>query len=221
MKIPFGAKVRSQEGKEVGRVRQLVLHPGTMAIDGIVVHTGVFHQRDFVVPLSDATLYSDEICLTRLAECVGEYPLFDPRHFIRLTTIDWKLPATYDSHDLFLVGREAYLDAVLPLQTANADVNGTPRFIRDENDSPQDPHDLAIHPGTHVFDHLGQPVGVIGGAAINETSGSLESIVLKSGGLFSHTSVTLPASAIADVTLDGVTLAPETVWTETAAAAGN
>ena len=40
MLVPFGTRVVDSEGKPVGTVRHVVLHPNTRQVDGLVVHQG-------------------------------------------------------------------------------------------------------------------------------------------------------------------------------------
>jgi sporulation protein YlmC with PRC-barrel domain len=52
MLVPFGTHVRDREGKSVGTVSRLVLHPESRQVVGTVVQQGVINRRELVVPMS-------------------------------------------------------------------------------------------------------------------------------------------------------------------------
>ena len=51
MLVPFGTHVRDRNGKSVGTVSRLVLHPDSRQVVAIVVQQGVINRREVVVPL--------------------------------------------------------------------------------------------------------------------------------------------------------------------------
>jgi len=206
MQIPFGAKVVTSDGKAAGKVKQLVLHPNSKAIDGLVVHEGVLHWEEFVVPLSEVTLSAGQVRLARRAAQIEDYPAFHPEHFIPLSTQGWDMPMGYDNRDFFLVGGSAWVEATLPFQRVDPSVSGVPRYVRGDDGSPQDPSEPAIRPGMHVYDRDGHSVGEIEAVSVDDASQQLSGLQIKHGFLFSRPGATVPASMIATVTKRGVTL---------------
>ena len=54
MLVSFGTHVRDREGKSVGTVSRLVLHPEARQVVALVVQQGIVDRREIVLPLSSA-----------------------------------------------------------------------------------------------------------------------------------------------------------------------
>lgn len=198
MRVPFGAKVVTSDHKDAGKVKRLVLHPESREIDGIVVHVGVLHQRDFIVPLAHVSVSDDTVVLKKSAAELSDYPIYNPEHFIKMPQ-DWEMPATFDNRDFFLVGGDGYLESLLPMQVVTPEVSGTPRYVRDEYDDLQDPSEPAIKEGMDVYSSDGHKVGDVSGVSVDTDTGRVTAVTVKHGFLFSKEEVTIPASMIARV----------------------
>src|SRR2546427_12495572 len=93
MLVPSGTHVRDREGKSVGTVSRLVLHPESREVAAIVVQQGVFDRREVVVPLNKvASFEGDEVRLDLRASELAGFGLF---HAPRLNPMPdhWPMPA--------------------------------------------------------------------------------------------------------------------------------
>lgn len=206
MQIPFGSTVVTSDGKVAGKVKRLFLHPHSQAIDGVVVHEGVWHWEEFVVPLSEITVSGGQVRLARRADQIDEYPAYHPEHFVPLSTQGWGMPAGFDDRDFFLVGGSSWAEATLPFQPVTPSASGVPRYVPGDEDTPQDPREPSIRPGMHVYDRDGHAVGEIESVTVDDASQQLSGLTIKHGVLFARHEVTVPATMIAKVTQRGVTL---------------
>src|SRR2546428_11089870 len=78
MLVPSGTHVRDREGKSVGTVSRLVLHPESREVAAIVVQQGVFDRREVVVPLNKvASFEGDEVWLDLPASAFAGFGLFN------------------------------------------------------------------------------------------------------------------------------------------------
>ena len=50
MLVPFGTHVLDRQGKSVGTVSRLVLHPGSQEVVALVVQQGVVRRREWSFP---------------------------------------------------------------------------------------------------------------------------------------------------------------------------
>ena len=119
MLVPFGNRVVDSTGKSVGTVSRVILHPQSREVAGLVVHQGVLNRREVVVPLTKVTGAGDQVTL---AVPGAELEGFDLFHSAALQPMpdQWDMPIGFDQRDFFLVGTDAWADAVLPFEPTSA-----------------------------------------------------------------------------------------------------
>jgi sporulation protein YlmC with PRC-barrel domain len=195
MLVRFGTRVLDCEGKAVGTVRHVVLHPGTREVNGLVIHQGVIKSRELIVPIGKVAGAGPMVQLTLSASDLETLPLFHAED-LRPMPDHWLMPAGFDERDLFLVGGDAWTEAALPSMETSPAASGTPAYVRDE-DSARDPEEPDIGTGMPVYDSIGQRVGDVESVSIDQTSGKIAWIVVRHP--FARDSV-IPASLIESVT---------------------
>jgi len=203
MRIAFGTKVVDSEGKGVGTVRCLVLHPDTRQIDGLVVHQGVVRSRELVVPMAKVASMEKPVRLALKAADLDSLRLFNPAH-IRPMPDHWDMPIGFDEQDLFMVGGATWAEATLPFEQTSPEVSGTPKWEKDTDSTDYDAPDPDIAKGTPVYDSAGKRVGDVESIDIDQASGKITWIVVRRGHLFARDTA-VPASLIKSIT-DRVTL---------------
>src|SRR5437879_3083452 len=103
MLVPPGTHVRDREGKSVGTVSRLVLHPESREVAAIVVQQGVFDRREVVVPLNKvASFEGDEVLLDLRASELAGFGLFNAPS-LKPMPDHWPMPAGFDQRSFFLV----------------------------------------------------------------------------------------------------------------------
>jgi uncharacterized protein YrrD len=202
MLVPFGTRVVDSEGKAVGTVRHVVLHPDTRRVDGLVVHQGVVKSRELIVPIGKIASSGQTVQLALRASDLEALPLFRGEH-LRPMPDHWDMPAGFDERELFMVGGSDWTEATMPFMKTSPAVSGTRRYVQDE-DSVEDPDEPDIGAGTPVYDSTGQRVGDVESIGIDQVSDKIAWIVVRRGHLFARES-TIPASLIQSVT-DRITL---------------
>jgi sporulation protein YlmC with PRC-barrel domain len=202
MHIAFGARVVDSEGKAVGTVRYVVLHPDTRQVDGIVVHQGVLKSREMVVPMARVARADQPIQLTLKAADLDTLPLFNPQH-LRAMPDHWNMPVGFDERELFMVGGSGWMESTLSFTPTSSAVSGTPAYIPDST-SIQEPKEPDIAKGMAVYDIEGQRVGDVESIDADQASGKITWIVVRRGHLFAR-ETTVPASLIKSVS-DHLTL---------------
>jgi sporulation protein YlmC with PRC-barrel domain len=202
MVVPFGTKVVDTDGKAVGTVKHLVLHPESRQVAGLVVHQGVLNRREVVVPLGKVAAFGEDVRLALHADELDSLERFHAPHYLAMPD-HWEMPLGFDQRDFFLVGGLGWAGGDLPFETTSPGVSGTPRFIVDPAPA-GDREELDIAAGMHVYDRAGQRVGDVESVEFDQASGKIGRIIIKRGFLF-HTEVTIPASMIASIS-DRVTL---------------
>ncbi|MHB8731043.1 MAG: PRC-barrel domain containing protein [bacterium] len=202
MHIAFGTRVVDSDGKAVGTVRYLVLHPHTQQIDGLVVHQGVVRSREMVVPMAKVAGADSPIRLALRAVDLESLSLFNPEH-LRPMPDHWNMPVGFDERDLFMVGGGGWMESTLPFAQTSSAVSGTPTYIEDK-DSAQDPAEFDIARGMAVYDSTGRRVGDVESVDFAQASGKITWIVVRGGHLFGR-DTTIPASLITSIN-DRITL---------------
>ncbi|OLB38773.1 MAG: hypothetical protein AUI04_13290 [Candidatus Rokubacteria bacterium 13_2_20CM_2_64_8] len=105
MLVPPGTHVRDREGKSVGTVSRLVLHPESREVAAIVVQQGVFDRREVVVPLNKvASFEGDEVRLDLRASELAGFGLFNAPSLKEMPD-HWPMPAGLDQRSFFLRSR--------------------------------------------------------------------------------------------------------------------
>jgi uncharacterized protein YrrD len=206
MLVPFGTHVLDHDGRSVGTVSRLVLHPSTQQVVALVVQQGVLNRREVVVPLNKVASAGKEVRLTvRAAELAG-LGLFNSEP-LRPMPDHWPMPAGFDLRSFFLVAGDGWTEAVLPFVLTSPTVSGTPAFIRDP-DAAKDQKEPAIAASTPVYDRKGRRVGDVGAAEIDPASGRITRVLVRQGLLFGRETA-IPAGLLESVTDERVTLRVE------------
>jgi sporulation protein YlmC with PRC-barrel domain len=168
MLVSFGTRVVDSEGKPVGTVRYVVLHPNTRQADRLVVHQGVVTSRELIVPMDKIANAGGTIQLTLRAPDLETLPLFHAQH-LRPMPDQWEMPVGFDERDFFMVGGGGWTEATLPFMKTSPTVSGTPAYVQDE-DSVADPEEPDIAAGMPVHDSTGQRVGDVESISIDQAS---------------------------------------------------
>jgi sporulation protein YlmC with PRC-barrel domain len=196
MVVPFGIKVVDTDGKAVGTVKHLVLHPQSRQVAGLVVHQGVLNRREVVVPLGKVAAFGEDVRLALHADELDGLERFHAPHYLAMPD-HWEMPLGFDQRDFFLVGGLGWAGGDLSFETTSPGVSGTPRFVVDPAPA-EEQEELDIAAGMHVYDRAGQRVGDVESVEFDQVSGKIGRITIKRGFLF-HTEVTIPASMIASI----------------------
>jgi sporulation protein YlmC with PRC-barrel domain len=101
MLVPFGTKVVDTDGKAVGSLKHLVLDPQSRQVVGCVVHHGLVHRLEVVVPLSKVAAFGEEVRLALHADEIDDLQLFHAPHF-QVMPDHWEMPLGFDQRDFFL-----------------------------------------------------------------------------------------------------------------------
>jgi sporulation protein YlmC with PRC-barrel domain len=203
MLVPFGTHVVDKDGKTVGTVSRLVLHPDSQELVAVVVSQGVLNRREVVVPINKVESFGGEVRISLPASELAGLDLFDSAS-LRPMPDHWKMPAGFDQRSFFLVAGDGWTEAVLPFVLTSPSVSGTPAYIPDP-DPHLDPPEPAIAKATPVRDYAGERIGVVEGVEIDEATGRITRIIVRRGLLFREETA-IPASLIVSVGDDGITL---------------
>jgi sporulation protein YlmC with PRC-barrel domain len=190
------------DGKAIGTVRHVVLHPDTRQVAGIVVHQGVMKTRELVVPLDKIASAGPPVRLTMRAADLETLPLFRGEP-LRPMPDHWDMPIGFDERAFFLIGGIGWTGAVLPFVRKSPVASGTPVYVEDKN-SVRDAPEPEIARGMPVYDSLGQRVGDVESVSIDPATKRITWVVVRRGHLFAR-ETTIPASMIQSVT-DRITL---------------
>jgi sporulation protein YlmC with PRC-barrel domain len=196
MLVPFGTHVLDKDGKSVGTVSRLVLHPESREVTAIVVHQGIVNRREIVVPLSKVASFGDEVRLNLSASELAGFDLFGAPS-LKPMPDHWPMPAGFDLRSFFLVGGDGWTAAVLPFVLTSPTVSGTPAYIKDP-DAPEGVLEPAIAASTPVYDNAGQRIGDVEGMEIDPASGRITRVIVRRGVIFRRETA-IPASVIASV----------------------
>jgi uncharacterized protein YrrD len=203
MLVPFGTHVRDRDGKSVGTVSRLVLHPESRQVAALVVQQGIVDRREIVLPLNTvAKLEDDEIRLNVTCSALGGFDIFDAPE-LRPMPDHWPMPAGFDQRSFFLVP-DSWTGAMLPFQLTSPAASGTPAWIPDP-DAPEHRREPAIARSTVVHDSTGQHVGDVEAVDIDPATRRITRIVVRRGRLF-RKETTVPAGLVASVSDDRITL---------------
>jgi sporulation protein YlmC with PRC-barrel domain len=202
MLVPFGTHVRDRDGKSVGTVSRLVLHPESQQVVAIVVQQGVIDRREVVVPLGKVASFGDEVRLDLWASELAGLGLYDAPA-LRPMPDHWPMPMGFDQRSFFLVA-DGWAAATLPFQLTSPTVSGTPAYIPDP-DAPERVEEPAIKAAMAVDDNAGRHVGDVEGVDVDQRTGRITRVIVRRGRLFG-TETAIPAHVITTVTGDRITL---------------
>ena len=100
MLVPFGTHVLDKDGKSVGTVSRLVLHPDSREVSAIVVHQGIVNRREIVVPLSKVASFGDEVRLSLSTSELAGFDLFGAPS-LKPMPDHWPMPAGLGPSGIF------------------------------------------------------------------------------------------------------------------------
>jgi sporulation protein YlmC with PRC-barrel domain len=196
MLVPFGTHVRDKDGKSIGTVSRLVLHPESRQVVALVVRQGVLDRREIVVPIRMVERAGDEVRLTLRAAELDGLDLFSTPA-LRPMPDQWPMPMGFDLRSFFLVAGDGWTEATLPFVLTSPAVSGTPAFIPDP-DAPEGVKEPTIAAATPVVDNAGRRVGEVKGVELEPASGRITRILVREGTLFRR-ETPIPAGLIASV----------------------
>ena len=196
MLVPFGTHVRDKDGKSIGTVSRLVLHPESRQVVALVVRQGVLDRREIVVPIRMVERAGDEVRLTLRAAELDSLDLFGTPA-LRPMPDQWPMPMGFDLRSFFLVAGDGWTEATLPFVLTSPAVSGTPAFIPDP-DAPEGVKEPTIAAATPVVDNAGRRVGEVKGVELEPASGRITRILVREGTLFRR-ETPIPAGLIASV----------------------
>jgi sporulation protein YlmC with PRC-barrel domain len=193
MLVPFGTHVLDRDGRSVGTVSRLVLHPESRQVVALVVQQGVIDRREVVVPLSTVAQFGDEVRLELRATDLAGLDIFEAPH-LRPLPDHWPMPMGFDQRGFFLVAADGWTEAVLPFQLVSPAVAGTPAYIPDP-EAPEGAAEPAIAVSTPVYDSTGQRIGEVEGAELDHATGRITRVIVRRGRLFRTETPSRPASS--------------------------
>jgi sporulation protein YlmC with PRC-barrel domain len=196
MLVPFGTHVRDKDGKSIGTVSRLVLHPESRQVAALVVRQGVLDRREIVVPIRMVERAGDEVRLMLRAAELDGLDLFGAPA-LRPMPDQWPMPMGFDLRSFFLVAGDGWTEATLPFVLTSPTVSGTPAFIPDP-DAPERVKEPAIAADTPVYDNAGRRVGEVKGVELESASGRITRVVVRGGVLF-RSETPIPAGLVASV----------------------
>ncbi|OAA27197.1 photosystem reaction center subunit H [Kosmotoga arenicorallina S304] len=95
-KLKWGARVLSEDGKNLGRLTRVVFHPSTNEVTHIVVEKGVFNRRAKLVPINSIQFAaSDEVRLKIDAAQIDELQDFEETYFLSGENIEGEVKPLY------------------------------------------------------------------------------------------------------------------------------
>lgn len=203
MFVPFGTHVIDRNGKTVGTVSRLVLHPQTREVVALVVQQGLLDRREVVIPLNKVAAFGDEVRLVLSASELASVDLYDS-HALRPMPDHWPMPAGFDLRSFFLVAGDPWTESVLPFVLTSPSVSGVHAYIPDA-DGLEAAREPAIARGTPVYDNAGEHVGDVEGVDLDPASRRITRVHVKKGRLF-RTETAIPAGLIASVAENRITL---------------
>jgi sporulation protein YlmC with PRC-barrel domain len=201
--VPFGTHVVDRNGKTVGTVSRLVLHPETREVVALVLQRGVLDRREVVIPLNKVATFGDEVRLALSASEVAGVHLYDS-HALRPMPDQWPMPAGFDLRSFFLVAGDSWTESVLPFVSTSPSVSGVPAYIPDA-DAPEAVGEPVIARGTPVYDNAGEHLGDVEGVDLDPASRRITRVHVRKGRLFGAETAS-PAAVITSVADERITL---------------
>lgn len=188
MDIGLGKKVVGIDGKEVGTVDRLVLHPETREITEIIIHKGLLLTEDRVVPISSVRRVDNDgtVHLGIASDAVDRLPLFVEHAYYLPTEEEYSTLPYIGPHSAIAPSIAAPVlwgapPAGRPLLETGADMvqaEAVPHSaLSDEL--------VTIDRGTKVFDRHGGTVGEVDEVQY-DAHGRMTGIVVTSGLIRKH-----------------------------------
>lgn len=163
MRIQMDARIRTQDGHDAGRVRRAVIDPATNEVREFVVSTGGLLGHDVVVSrdvLEQATAEGDVLVVALSKDELGSLDRYDEKAYAP-PPYGWMAPASY-----------SYPTAAFLLPV---DATAGPAF----DDAPR--RRPSIKEGMSVRDSAGNEVGTVKELRLDDMTGELRSVLLRSG----------------------------------------
>lgn len=220
MRCDLGAKVVLPDGKDVGKVDQLVLDPRTDTIGELVIHKGLLVQHDTIIPTTsvrDAAQGDDHTPhLTLSLGEISRLPQFGETAYVAPPLGMGGDAGTYPGDVLNTNGLLWPASACSPGTTREFGDVSAPDLRADHRISDPSvgtvmddleqsrPDNVCITAGTDVC--VGSDkVGTLNEVEVDERSGTVATLVVKHG-LLGGEKVRIPAQYIEDVSRDAIRL---------------
>lgn len=183
MRMDLGAKVRTSDGRDAGRIERAVYDPDTQSVTKFLVSTGGLLGYEVLVPREDlerATTDGDVVVLDLTKEQLESMEQYVSERYappsigwVPTPGVGWAYPP------------DAYV--LPPAQEGPKDIGGVP-----------------IRKGSPVVDRDGEDVGIVEELQLDPKSGRVERFVLKVGGTLERLfgaadTVEIPPTGIASV----------------------
>jgi sporulation protein YlmC with PRC-barrel domain len=230
MRINLGTKVVTADGKNVGKIDQLVVDPRSDRMQEFVIRKGFFVEHDVIVPIGwveDRTRNDDEdtVHLSKTMDEVKRLPEFVEANYV--SAPDGMYPGLYS--DPLIAGPAAYGGggwlwpapiyepadqgslgrAGLPADTPGAARAGgnpvAPGMMEDVLQESR-PGNVFISTGTDVKTRDGDKVGTVDELVVDPKRGKVTEMIVKKG-LLGHKEVRIPTQFIDEIDDDAVYVA--------------
>jgi sporulation protein YlmC with PRC-barrel domain len=231
MRINLGTKVVSTDGKEVGKIDQLVVDPRTDRMQEFVIRKGFFVEHDVIIPIGwveDRVGNDDDdaIHLSKTADEVKRLPEFVAANFVAAP--DGMYPGLYG--DALIGGPAAYGGgggwlwpapiyvpatqgslgrAGLPADAPLADSSGSnpvaPGMMEDRLQESR-PGNVFLNTGTDVKTRDGDKIGTVDELVVDPQRGKVTEMIVKKG-LLGGKEVRIPTQFIDEIDDDVVYVA--------------
>jgi sporulation protein YlmC with PRC-barrel domain len=176
MRLDLDAKVRAQDGEDIGSVDRAVVDPRTNEVTHIVVRTGTIFGRDIMVPREDIERGSqdgDTIQLDLTKDELKQFPDFVLEQY-DVPPPAWVAPAGYG----FPSTGYAWPIAVDPM------MGPTPMAVPDDHldGEAEDLDQVTLTKGALVLDRHSDDIGVVDDVRFDAETGQVLGFVLRVGG---------------------------------------
>lgn len=200
MRIELGAKVKTQDGHDVGKVQHLVMNPETAEVRSVVVEQGLFNRHSRMVPVHRFVNSTSEYAVVDCTESeLEELPEFVESDYTSPPP-GYSLPVSYPGGGLLWpIGYPVSPVPVAPEPTGNAEADETTEMLRRLN-----LENAVIDSDSDVMSRDGEKIGEVERLVIDADSGKPARLVVRKGFLLPET-LELPVELIASVD-DGVVM---------------
>lgn len=235
MRINLGTKVVTADGKDVGKIDQLVVDPRTDRMQEFVVRKGFFVQHDIIIPIGEVEDRvgnddDDTIHLRMSAADVEKLPEFVESAYMAPPTGmypglfgdtaagmagagmagagGWLWPAPiYEPAAEGSLGRAGLPAATTTAGTATDTSSRAvaPGMMGDTLEESR-PGNVFLHTGTDVKTRGGDKIGTVEQLLVDPERGKVTEMIVK-GGLFSGKEIRIPTQFIEEIDGDAVHVA--------------